>query len=153
MTAIVESGAGNFLNILALAVSFAFIISLLLPHKIHAMINGIILLAVGLTHLLFELLVIEFDIRQTSILPFVIIFVVAVTAKELIGESLHEKGSAMKGLTFIAGIVLIVLVIVPELYHYGALSFNLPDYPFLINAIIYLFAGAVAIVAPFLQKK
>jgi hypothetical protein len=144
---------GGSLNIIALAVSFAFIISLLLPHKIHAMINGAILLAVGITHLLFELFVIEFDIRQTPILIFVIVFVVMVTAKELIQESIREKGKAMKGITFIAGVGLIILVLVPELYHYGAINFNLPDYPFIINAVLYIIAGIVAIIAPFLAEK
>lgn len=143
---------GSFLNILALAVSLAFIVTLLLPHKIHAMINGVILLAIGITHLLYELLIIEFDVRGSPILLFVIVFVVAATAKELIAESIKEKGKAMKGLTFMAGIILIILVLIPELYHAGALGFNLPDYPFLVNAIIYLFAGVVAIIAPFLQK-
>ncbi|MBN2111979.1 hypothetical protein JW707_02660 [Candidatus Woesearchaeota archaeon] len=153
MSGIAEAGAGNFINIAALAVSFAFVITLLLPHKIHAMINGVILFTIGITHILYETFIIEFDVRSSPVLIFVIVFVVAATSKELIAESIREKGKVMKGLTFLAGLILIVLVLVPELYHLGALSFNLPDYPFFINAIIYLFAGAVAIIAPFLAGK
>ncbi|MFC1752379.1 hypothetical protein ACFL96_03180 [Thermoproteota archaeon] len=140
------------INIIAIAVVIALVIAFLLPKKLHYIINGLILLGIGILHILFELYITEFDVRNTPILLFVITFVVMVTAKELISESIKEPGIALKSMTFIIGLMLITLVVVPELYHFGAISFDLPDYPFIVNAVIYIIAGFVAIIAPFLAE-
>ena len=58
----------------------------------------------------------------------------------------------MKAATFFIGLILIFLAVLPELYHYGAVSFELPDFPLLFS-FIYIIGGLVAIAAPFFLKK
>lgn len=111
------------------------------------------MLSTGVIHLLFEFNVIDFNVRETPLLLFVIAFVVTATSKELIQESIKERGIIMKSVTFFVGLTLIILVLIPELYHLGAINFNIPDYPFIVNALIYLAAGLVAIIAPFLVQE
>ena len=62
---IVELFANN-LNALALAVFIGLIISLMLPKKIHYVINGLLLLSTGVIHLLFEFNVIGFNVRANN---------------------------------------------------------------------------------------
>lgn len=149
----VSGGIFEFFNIIALGVAFGFVITLMLPKKIHYALNGMILMAIGITHFLFEFYFIDFDVRKSPVLLFVITFVAATTAKELIHESIKEKGKTMKGITFLMGLVLIFLVLIPEMYHFGAINFSIPDYPFIVNAFLYASAGLVAMIAPFLVKS
>jgi len=146
-----EALAGLALNIMAIVVVVVFVITLLLPKKLHYIVNGLILIVLGGAHILYEFYFTNVDIRGSPIVRFTIAFVVAATAKELLKESLKEKGKGMKAATFIIGIVLIALAVIPELYHYEAISFDLPEVPLLFS-LIYIIAGLIAIAAPFFVK-
>ncbi len=141
---------GMFMNIAAVAVVILFVITLLLPKKLHYIVNGLILIGLGGTHLLYEFYYTNIHLQGSPIVRFVILFVVGATAKELIKESLHEK-KGMKAPTFLVGVVMITLAVIPELYHYGAISFDLPELPLLFS-FVYIIGGLVAILAPFFLK-
>ena len=145
------AGGGMLLNVLAVGVIILFIVTLLLPKKLHYIVNGIILIGLGGVHLLYESYYTEIDISGSPMVRFVIAFVVAATAKELLKECLTEKG-AMRAATFIVGSVLIILAVIPEMYHYGAISFDLPELPILFS-FFYITGGIVAILAPFFLKE
>jgi hypothetical protein len=141
---------GGFMHIAALVVVIAFVITLMLPKTLHYIVNGIVLIGLGLAHILYEFYYIDIHLQGSPIVRFVILFVVGATAKELIKESLHER-KGMRGLTFLVGFILILLAVIPELYHYGAISFNLPEC-YLLFSFVYIIAGIVAILAPFFLK-
>lgn len=147
-----EAIVSGAFNIVAVAVVVGFIFTLLMPKKIHYIINGVILILLGLAHILYEFYFIEENLTGTPIARFVVAFIVASTAKELIGESLKEKGKGMKAATFFIGLALIALALIPELYHYGAISFNLPEVSLLFS-FAYIIGGVVAILAPFFIEE
>jgi hypothetical protein len=149
---VVESVTGSLgINILAIAVVVLFVITLMLPKKIHYIVNGIILIGLGATHILYEFYFTEVNLWGSPIVRFILLFVVGATAKELIKESIHETGKAMKGATFFMGFTMIVLAVIPELYNYGAISFHLPEMPIFFS-FVYIIGGVVACVAPFTSR-
>ena len=153
MVAEAAAGTGGIaLNVLAIGVVVLFVFALLLPKKLHYIVNGVVLVVLGGVHILYELYFTDIDIRGNPIVRFVIAFVVMVTSKELIAESIHEKGKGMKAITFFIGFVLIFLAVLPELYHYGAVSFELPEFPLLFS-FLYIIGGLVAIAAPFFLER
>lgn len=147
-----EAVVSGAVNIVAIAVVVGFIFTLLLPKKLHYIVNGIILLFLGGAHLMYEFYYLESNLTGSPIVRFVVAFVAASTAKELIGESLKEKGKIMKSTTFFIGIILILIVLLPELYHFGAINFDLPEYGILFS-FLYIIGGLVAIIAPFFVQE
>jgi len=146
------ASGGILLNIIAIAVVVGFVFTLMLPKKIHYTINGVILIILGCTHILYEFYFTNIDIRGSPIVRFVIAFVVGATSKELIKESMHEKGKGMKAAALIMGLILIGLIIIPELYHAEAISFSLPEFP-LMFSFFYIIGGVIAIIATFTKDE
>ena len=137
------------INWIIIAVLLGIIIAMILPKKLHFALNGLILFSVGVVHLLYELRLAHYTFYQYPLMSFIVAFVLASTSEELIAESIREKGLSMKGITFFTGIILISLVLIPELYKFGIINFNFPEYPTIVNAIIYMFGGMIAVIAPF----
>ena len=146
-----EALVSSTTQIAAILVVIAFVITLLLPKKIHFIVNGIILIVLGAAHIMYEFYYLDVHIRGSPIVRFVILFVVGATAKELIKESIHEK-KGMKTPTFLVGIILIILALIPELYHAGAISFELPELP-LFFSVLYIIGGCVAILSALLANE
>lgn len=146
------ASGGIILNIIAIAVVVGFVFTLMLPKKIHYTINGLILIILGCTHILYEFYFTNIDIRGNPIVRFIIAFVVGATSKELIKESVHEKGKGMKAAALIIGLVLIFIILIPELYHAEAINFALPDNPLLFS-FFYIIGGVIAIIATFTKNE
>ncbi len=135
-------------NVITIAVLTGLIVAFLLPEKIHFFLDGLILLSVGTVQILNHFGYIDFVIRETPLFTFAITFVMAITAEELLSESIREKGLVMQSLTFLTGVGIMLLIITPELYHLGVINFNFPEYPIIIDSIIYTVSGLIAVLAP-----
>jgi hypothetical protein len=137
--------------IIVIVVVAISILTLWLPKKLHYIFNGVALLILGGAHIFYEFYFTAINLTGSPLVRFVIAFVVMVTAKELIQESIKEKGS-MRVITFVIGGILIALSLIPELYHVGAINFNIPEYPLLFS-FLYVIGGIVAVLTPFFLKE
>ncbi|MBU2561825.1 MAG: hypothetical protein KKD17_06005 [Nanoarchaeota archaeon] len=123
-----------------------------LPKKIRYVIHGLFLFALGLIPILYTLNVLSFTFGEAGIIKYVVAVVVVFTARSLIMEGVHEEGP-MRWVSIISGIIIIILVTVPTLHKLGALTFTIPEYPQIIDQVIYIIASILLFIGIFLSKS
>ena len=137
-------------NIVTIVILVILVGTFALPKKIRYAVHAIFLFALGISPLLFSLGVIGFTFGEAGIIKYVVAVVVVFTARSLIAEGVKEKG-ALRWVSVIAGIVIIILAVTPRLYQLGALTFTIPSYPPLIDQIVYVIAAVLLTLGIFLS--
>ncbi len=139
-------------NIVTAVVVIALLSTAIMPKRMNYGFNGILLLLLGGIPLLHDLGVLPFTFGEAGIIKYVVTVVVIFAAKSLIAEGIKEEHT-LRWVTITAGIVIAVLALVPTLYELGALTFTIPEYPGMVNQIIYLVAAILLFAGIFLAKK
>jgi len=144
--------ADLIVNIVSIIVIAVLISTALLPKKLNYAVNGCILLLLGLIPILFELEVIPFTFGEAGIIKYTVTVVVMFSAKTLIVEAVKEE-HALRWITLSMGVLLVILSIVPSLHALGALTFTIPNYPPMVNNIMYVVASLFLFVGIFLARS
>ena len=141
------------MSITSIVVVLALIGSLLLPKKIHYAFNGIVLMLLGILPFMYRAGMIRFDITAIPVVNYVVAFIIVIAGRELIMEGIKEEKKAVKYPSIIVGLVIIILTTIPVLFSMGAIGFNIPPYPPIINNVIYVVAGIFMIIGIFTLAK
>ena len=138
-------------NLVTVVVLLVLVGTFVLPTKFRYGVHGLILFVLGLVPILFALDVIGFTFGEAGIIKYVIAVVVVFTARSLVVQGVKEEGP-MRWITIIMGVVIIILTAVPALHQLGALTFTIPQYPSVVDNIIYVLASALLFVGIFIAE-
>lgn len=144
-----ESFLVNIVTVVALTILVG---TLLLPKRGRYAVHSLMLLALGTLPILYRLEIINFTFGEAGIIKYVVAVVVVFTARSLVMEGVKEE-SFVKWLSILMGVVIIVLTAVPALHSLGALTFTIPQYPPLVDNIIYIAAAVLLFAGIFLTKE
>ncbi|MBW2964544.1 hypothetical protein KY363_03720 [Candidatus Woesearchaeota archaeon] len=123
-----------------------------LPKKVRYAVHGLILLLLGIIPILYQFNVVGFTFGEAGIWKYLIAVVVIFTARSLIMEGVKEE-SSFKWVSIIFGIIVVILVTIPALNKVEALTFTIPEYPAIIDHIIYVIAAILLFVGLFMSKS
>lgn len=140
------------INMVTVVVVGVLVATGLMPKKIKYAVNALIIFALGILPLLYRLDVIGFTFGEAGIIKYVVAVVVVYTAQNLISEGIKEE-HAIKWITITVGVLVIIMALVPTLHQMGALTFTLPEYPEIINYVMYTVAGLLLFVGVFLSRS
>lgn len=129
----------------AIVIVVALVLIWLLPDKVTYLLTGTLLLIFGILPLLTYFGAINFDMYSYPISYYIVLYIAITGGEVLVYESLHEQ-VILKMLSMILGVVIVILTAIPTLKEIGAISFALPEYSPIINAIIYLTAGILLVI-------
>ena len=139
------------INTVTIITLLILVVTFLLPKKIRYAVHGIILLVLGLIPILYSAGFINFTFGEAGIIKYVVAVVVVFTARSLIIEGIHEE-SKIKYVSIIMGILIILLTAIPALHKLGALTFTIPEYPPMIDYIVYIIAAILLFIGIFIAE-
>jgi hypothetical protein len=130
-----------------LVVIFIFVL-MIVWKRMHYVISGVTLSAVGILTFLLHFGKIKFDVGDYPILIFALYFYIAFAGKDLIKEGFKEKESKLKYPSIILGIILVLINIVPTLHKLHVIDWVLPQ-NLILDATIYTVSGLFLIIGAF----
>ena len=122
---------------------------MMLFHKFHYAFGGLILIAIGVLTILFELGITSLDANEFPIVRFAIYLLIAFAAKDLLVEGFKEKESSLKYPSIILAIILIIITTIPILNEYDFTSFVIPEYSPIIDGVLYTISGLFLFIGTF----
>lgn len=138
-------------NIVTIVILLILVGTFALPKKIRYGVHAIFLLFLGIIPLLYSLQIISFTFGDAGIIKYVVAVVVVFTGRSLIAEGVKEEGK-LRWVSIISGIIVIILAVTPRLYELGALTFTIPEYPELIDNIVYIVAAILLTMGIFMSN-
>ena len=136
-----------YVDIVTTVTLVVLLLLLVLPKKVHYTMSGIILIFLGLLPFLYEYQYITFDYTQYPVLDFVIYFIFVIAGKDLFKEGIEEdKSNFLKYPSIVLGLFLIVFTSIPKLYKLHVIPFTLPEYPFILDSILYIVCGVFLLI-------
>jgi hypothetical protein len=138
-------------NIVTIVILLILVGTFILPKRARRGVHGLILLFLGFVPLLYSLNVINFTFGEAGIIKYVVAVVVVFTARSLIIEGMQEEGT-LRWISIILGIFIILLTAIPALHKLGALTFTIPEYPAIIDHIVYIIASVFLFIGMFMAK-
>lgn len=139
------------INVVTIITLLILVGTFLLPKIIRYAVHGLILLALGLIPLLYQFAIIDFTFGDAGIIKYVVAVVLVFTARSLILEGVKEE-SFVRWVSIIMGILIILLTAIPALHKLGALTFTIPEYPAIVDSVIYIIAAVFLFAGMFLAK-
>ena len=136
------------INAVTIVVLLILVGTFILPKKLRYVVHGIMLFALGIIPLLYEFRVIGFTFGDAGIIKYVVAVVVVFTARSLVMEGIKEE-SAIKWVSIVAGVCIILLTAIPALHNLGALTFTIPEYPAIIDHLVYVIAAILLFAGTF----
>lgn len=136
-------------NIIAISSAILLFISMRLPKVIKHSLYSAILLITGTIPLLHLKGIIGFTIPSTPIIVYALRIVIAVTGGSLLWEGIKED-SIIRWPTIIVGASIMAMSIIPTLYNFGAITFNIPPIPNIAIYIVRILGGILLAIAIFL---
>jgi len=136
-------------DIIALAAVIGLVLIEIIPEKPQRIMWGIMLLILGLVPVIFMMNWIAIDIFSYPLTGFVAMFIAIVAGEMLFTEGLKEANIALKILSTVMGLIIIIVTSIPWLADFNAISFQLPPYSPVIDFSIYLIAGILTIIGGF----
>ena len=136
-------------DVLAIGVVIGLVAMYALPEKYLRIADGAILCLLGILPVLFMFNVINFDINSYLLVRFIALYVVIDVGSTLFAESIKEQEIWFKAPSMIFGLLIVLVTSIPWLEEFGAISFGMPSYSPLIDLILYIIAGALAIIGAF----
>lgn len=97
----------------------------------------------GIMSLLFNFGVIGFNPLGITSLKYILTLVVVMAGRELIRKGVVEKSHGTGSMSIWFGICIILAVLVPAMAEVGALTFRLPEYPGIIDSMLYIAGGVL----------
>lgn len=131
------------------AIILLLFLTMVIKKKLRYAISGLFLISLGVLPILYNNEIISFDIGEFSIIRFIAYFFVIFAAKDLFKEGFTEKNIKLKIPTMIFAILLIIFTTIPTLNSMNILAINIPDYPVMIDYMIYIISGLFLIVGIF----
>jgi hypothetical protein len=136
-------------QIISVVVVIGMFALMVISKKLHYIVGGLVLIGVGIITLLFEMGRIDIDLGEFPIVNFAVYFMIVFAGKDLLKEGFKEKDSPLKWPSIILAIVLIVITTLPTLKKMKVIDWALPEYPPLIDAIIYMVSGVFLLIGLF----
>lgn len=130
-------------TIIAIAIGFAF--SLRLSDVPKYLLYGAILTAVGAIGLLNYYGIITLEIPKLPIITHAVNIVAILVGGGLMRESMRER-PAIRWPSFLLGVAIVFLAVVPTLYALNAITFNIPSYPEVVNFYLHASAGILLLI-------
>lgn len=146
-------GVTPLMEAISVIVVIILIASMILPRKLHFFFNGLVLITLGVMPILKNAGTITFDVNKVPIISYMIYFIVVLAGKELIKEGFHGEKGVMRYASITLAIFIITITTIPTLYKTGAISFTLPNFPPMINNVIYIITGVMLIAGVFTLIK
>ncbi|HIH42134.1 TPA: hypothetical protein HA246_00655 [Candidatus Woesearchaeota archaeon] len=137
------------MNIIAFSVLGGFAITFALPKIPKHIIHSLFLMFLGGVPILYELAVTDFQLPQLAIMTYIITAIIMLTGGTLVKDGWKEGGKLGYG-AMIFGIIIMASVLIPTLYKINAITFNIPAYPPIINAILYILSGVLLLISTFM---
>ncbi len=140
------------INIIVIAIALGFLASLKLSDKPKYFLYGVVLTAIGTFRLLNYYEFVFVEIPKLPIISYAVNAVVLVVGGGLIIESIRER-SIIRWSSFLLGVAIVVLSVVPTLYDLNAITFNIPSYPQVVNFYVHVSAGFLLLIGVFITGK
>ncbi len=136
-------------NTTAIILVILFIGTLMLPKLWKYIVNGLLLVSLGVLPILHSFGRISFNPLEFPLFEYFILVMVILCGRELIVEGVREESPFFKWSSISLGILLITMTTIPALYSMGAIDFTLPAIPDVILYGIYIVAGVLLAVGAF----
>jgi|SRR3989338_834932 len=132
-------------NVIVIAIAIGFAFSLRLSDVPKYLLYGAILTAIGAIGLLNYYEAIAWEIPKLPIVTHAVNIVAILVGGGLMKESIMER-SVIRWSSFLLGVAIVVLTVVPTLYALNAITFNIPSYPEVINYYLHVSAGILLLI-------
>ncbi|MEK6949721.1 MAG: hypothetical protein AABX34_05845 [Nanoarchaeota archaeon] len=132
-------------NIIIIAIAVGFAFSLRLSDVPKYLLYGAILTAVGAIGLLNYYGITALQIPKLPIVTYAVNIMAILVGGGLMKESIMER-SVIKWPSFLLGVAIVVLAVVPTLYALNAITFNIPSYPEVVNYYLHVSAGILLLI-------
>ena len=137
------------IQIVSVVIVLIMFAAMIFSKRLHYFIGGVILIAVGVVTILFEVGVLKIDLTKFAIVNFAVYSMIVFAGKDLIKEGFKENESVLKWPSIIMGFLLIAMTTLPTLTKLKVIDWALPKYPPVIDAGIYITAGVLLIIGVF----
>lgn len=135
-------------DIITIVICVILLVTLVLPKKIRYGVFAAFLFILGGIPLLYLMGLIGITFAEAPIIKYVTTFVVVLAGRSLFMEGVKME-SEFKWAAISLGVIIIILTTIPSLHAAKALSFGLPEFPELINHILYIISGGCLIAGIF----
>ncbi|MBU0461074.1 MAG: hypothetical protein KJ574_00650 [Nanoarchaeota archaeon] len=144
-------------NLIVSVISIGVVIGLFALHifskKIHYFVGGLILAGMGVLELLFGFGVVSLDINEYPVVHFAVYFMVVFAGKDLLKEGFHEGQPYLRYPSIILALILIIITTIPTLNTFGVISYVLPEYPHILDMVLYILSGIFLLIGTFFIIK
>lgn len=137
------------MDVIAITVMLVLVLAEMLPEKVLRFFYGTILLVIGTLPLLHVFKVIKFDMYAWPLIGFAAMFSVFEVGSILILSGFKEEQATLKILQIIAGAAVVIITMIPWMYEFGAISFDLPKYTEVFNFGVYVTSGVLTVISGF----
>ena len=139
-------------NIIVIAIALGFLASLKLSNKPKYILYGLVLTVIGAFRLLNYYEFVAVEIPKLPIVSYAVSAVALVVGGGLIIESIRER-SIIRWSSFLLGVAIVILSVVPTLYDLNAITFNIPSYPQVVNFYLHVSAGFLLLIGVFITGR
>jgi hypothetical protein len=140
-------------NIVSLLAVILLMGTFFFKQKIQFIIYSVFMFLMGLTPILHYFGAAPFNPGDFVALKYVLALVIVMSGRELIRNGMAEDQKGLKQTTIAIGILIIILVFLPALGETGALTFKLPNYPWLIDSILYIAGSILLMIGMFITHE
>ena len=139
-------------NLTSISILVLYVVILAFPRVLKYSANGLLLIIIGGMSLMYEFGLINYDIIAIPIMKYLLLLMVALSAKELCSSGFKEHGK-LRFISIFLAVLLIIITTIPALYSINAITFNLPEIPMIVLNCLYIMAGIVLVIGAFMFKK
>lgn len=136
-------------QIISVVIVLGMLALMIVSKKVHYFVGGLILIGTGVMSILFITGVTEMDFDKIPIVSFAVYFMIVFASKDLLKEGFKEKESSLKWPSIILALLLLTLTTIPTLNKAHVIDWALPEYPKIIDAILYIISGVVLPIGTF----
>jgi 4-amino-4-deoxy-L-arabinose transferase-like glycosyltransferase len=138
-----------FMILIYAVVIFLLFLTMVMKKKVHYAISGLMLILLGVLPILYNNRIIDFNIESFSIMKFIAYFFVLFAARDLFKEGFQEENIKLKIPTMLFAIALLIFTTIPTLNNMNVLVIDLPNYPPMVDYVIYIISGIFLIFGMF----
>lgn len=139
---------GILLNFMPLVAMILLMVTFFFSQKAQYIIHAVFLFFMGLISLLGYI-----NLKEVTALQYVITIVVVMSGREMIRYGMKSKEKHIKHPAIWTGVMIIILTVIPALSTFGAISFNLPPYPTIIDSLLYIIGSIVLGIGTYMASK
>lgn len=140
-------------QIVSIGFSFILLMTLAFSKRLHFLIGGMTMTALGALPLMHDMKVIALDVTQYPAINFALYITVLIAAKDLFLQTVQEDSSILKVASFSLAITLLIISGIPTLYAMKVITFSLPNIPLYVYHGLYMISGMVLLFGTFILIK